>query len=151
MWLKTSTIIKLLLKAAIYLCLITIVYFYQILEVVDKYKENLTNIAISEEKMEKGIKPPFMTLCIGPRAKQEVFNKYNLDKVALNEPNYNQKKILAALNKTIEEFFMEATFKLNEDFRLFMIWWDYGTEGWNRTQKQIYLGDANTQKVRKRK
>ena len=69
----------------------------------------------------------------------------------IKPPNYNQKKILATLNKTIEEFFMEATFKLNEDFRLFMIWWDYGTEGWNRTQKQIYLGDANTQKVRKRK
>jgi hypothetical protein len=151
MWLKTSTIIKLLLKAAIYLCLITIVYFYQILEVVDKYKENLTNIAISEEKMEKGIKPPFMTLCIGPRAKEEVFDKYNLDKAALNEPNYNQKKILATLNKTIEEFFMEATFKLNEDFRLFMIWWDYGTEGWNRIQKQIFIGDTNTQKVCKRK
>ena len=147
MWFKTSTAIKFLLKATIYLCLIVIVYFYQILEVLNKYKENLTNIAISDETIENGIKPPFLTLCIGPRAKQEVFDNYNLDKAALNEPNYNQKKILTTLNKTIEEFFMEATFKLNEDFRLFMIWWEYGTEGWNRIQKQIFLGDANTQKV----
>ena len=92
-------------------------------------------------------KKVFSFICIGPRAKQDVFDKYNLDKAALNEPNYNQKKILATLNKTIEEFFMEATFKLNEDFRLFMIWWDYGTEGWKRIQKQISLGDDNTQKV----
>ena len=151
MWPKTSTTIKLLLKAAIYLCLIIIVYFYQILEVVDKYKENLTNIAISEEKMEKGVKPPFMTLCIGPRAKQEVFDKYNLNKAALSEPNYDQMKILATLNKTLEEFFIEATFKLNVDFRLFIIWWSYGSQGWKRLQKQISLGDANTQKVCKRK
>ena len=150
MWLKTSTTIKLLLKAALYLCLIIIVYFYQILEVVDKYKENLTNIAISEEKMENGAKPPFMTLCIGPRAKQEVFDKYNLNKAALSEPSYSQIKILATLNKTLEEFFIEATYKLNEDFRLFIIWWDYGSQGWKRLQKQISLGDANTQKVCKR-
>ena len=151
MWPKTSTTIKLLLKAAIYLCLIIIVYFYQILEVVDKYKENLTNIAISEEKMEKGVKPPFMTLCIGPRAKQEVFDKYNLNKAALSEPNYDQMKILATLNKTLEEFFIEATYKLNVDFRLFIIWWVYGSQGWKRLQKQISIGDANTQKVCKRK
>ena len=150
MWFKTLTAVKASLKATIYLCLIVIVYFYQILEVLNKYKENLTNIAISDE-IENGIKPPFLTLCIGPRAKQEVFDKYNLDKAALNEPNYDQKKVLTTLNKTIEDFFMEATFKLNKDFRLFVIWWDYGIDGWQRIQKQLWLGDANTQKVSKKK
>ena len=42
--------------------------------------------------MENGIKPPFMTLCVGPQAKQEVLDKYNMDKMALNEPNPTQKK-----------------------------------------------------------
>ena len=149
MWFKTSFIIKFLIKAAIYLCLVAIVYFYQIIDVLNKYKENLTNIAISEEIMGNGIKPPFLTLCIGPRAKQEVLDKYNLNIAALNEPDSFQQNILTKFNKTLEEFFMEATFKLNEDFKLFMIWWDYGTEGWSRIQKQISLGDANTQKVRK--
>ena len=149
MWFKTSFIIKFLIKAAIYLCLVAIVYFYQIIDVLNKYKENLTNIAISEEIMGNGIKPPFVTLCIGPRAKQEVLDKYNLNIAALNEPDSFQQNILTKFNKTLEEFFMEATFKLNEDFKLFMIWWDYGTEGWSRIQKQISLGDANTQKVRK--
>ena len=147
MWFKTSFIIKFLIKAAIYLCLVAIVYFYQIIDVLNKYNENLTNIAISEKIMENGIKPPFLTLCIGPRAKQEVLDKYNLNIAALNEPDSFQQNILTKFNKTLEDFFMEATFKLNEDFKLFMIWWDYGTEGWSKIQKKILLGDANTQKV----
>ena len=118
MWFKTSFIIKFLLKAAIYLGLIAVVYFYQIIEVQNKYAEKLTNIAISEKVMENGIKPPFMTLCIGPLAKQEVLNKYNLNKAALNEPNSSQKNILNTLNKTLEEFFMEATYKLDKDLNV---------------------------------
>ena len=58
MWFEKSFITKFLLKAAIYMSLIVIVYFYQILEVVNKYKENLTNIAHSEKIMKNGIKPP---------------------------------------------------------------------------------------------
>ena len=151
MWFKTSFIIKFLLKAAIYLGLIAVVYFYQIIEVQNKYAEKLTNIANSEKVMENGIKPPFMTLCIGPLAKQEVLNKYNLNKAALNEPNSSQKNILNTLNKTLEEFFIEATYKLDKDFKLYIIWWYYGSEGWERLKKQISLGDLNTQKVRKNK
>ena len=78
MWFKTSASIKFMVKAAIYLCLIVIVYFYQIVEVINKFNEKLTNIAISDEKMEHGIKPPFMTLCSGPRAKQEVLDKHKM-------------------------------------------------------------------------
>ena len=150
MWFKTSSSIKFMLKAAIYLCLIVIVYFYQILEVVNKYKEKLTNIAISDEKMEYGIKPPFMTLCSGPRAKQNVFDKYKMSRATLNEPNSTQKNELKRLNKTLENLFMEATFKLDEDFRLFIIWWDYGSEGWTWNKKQLSLGNINTQRVCKR-
>ena len=151
MWFQTSTATKFLLKTGIYLCLIVIVYFYQILEVVNKYKEKLTNIAISDEKMEHGIKPPFMTLCSGPRAKQDVFDKYKMSRATLNEPNSTQKNELKRLNKTLENLFIEATFKLDEDFRLFIIWWDYGSEGWTWNKKQLSLGNINTQRVCKRK
>ena len=147
MWFKTSFIIKFLLKAAIYLCLVAIVYFYQIIDVFNKYKENLTNIAISEEIMGNGIKPPFLTLCIGPRAKQEVLDKYNLNSAALNELDSFQQNILAKFNKTLEEFFIEATFKLNLDFKLYMILWVYDDEGWKRNEKQLLEGDDNTLKV----
>ena len=151
MWFKPTFILKFMLKAAIYVGLIAVVYVYQIIEVQNKYAEKLTNIANSEKLMENGIKPPFMTLCIGPLANQEVLDKYNLNKAALNEPNSAQKKILKTLNKTLETFFMEATYKLDKDFKLYMIWWHYGSEGWERLKKQISLGDLNTQKVRKRK
>ena len=114
------------------MCLIVFVYFYQINDVLHTYAENLTNIANSEMISENGIKPPFITLCIGPRAKQEVLDKYKMTKGALDEPNSSQKTILTKLNKTYEDFFMEATFKLNVDFKLYMIWWVYDDEGWKK-------------------
>ena len=97
--------------------------------------------------MGNGIKPPFLTLCIGPRAKQEVLNKYNLNSAALNELDSFQQNILAKFNKTLEEFFIEATFKLNLDFKLYMILWVYDDEGWKRNEKQLLEGDDNTLKV----
>ena len=151
MWFKTSSTIKFLLKAAIYLGLIAILYFYQILEVQNKYAEKLTNIANSEKIMKDGIKPPFMTLCISPLAKEKVLDKYNMDQAALNEPNPTQKNTLSKLNKTLEDFFVEATFKLNLDFWLYMIWWEYDVEGWKMHKKQLSVGDINTQTVCRRK
>ena len=151
MRIKTSSIIKFLLKAVIYLGLIAVVYFYQIIDVQKKYAEKLTNIANSEKIMENGIKPPFMTLCVGPQAKQEVLDKYNMDKMALNEPNPTQKNTLMKLNKTFEDFFLEATFKLEVDFDVFMIWWEYNIEGWKKNKKHLSVGDKNTQKVCKLK
>ena len=135
------------MKAGIYMCLIVFVYFYQINDVLHTYAENLTNIANSEMISENGIKPPFITLCIGPRAKQEVLDKYKMNNGALDEPNASQKTVLTKLNKSYEDFFMEATFKLNVDFKLYMIWWEYDDEGWKKLKKQLTLGDANLQKV----
>ena len=148
---KTSSIIKFLLKAVMYSGLVAIIYFYQIIEVQNKYAEKLTNIANSEKIKENGIKPPIITLCISPKAKQEVLDKYNMDKAVLNEPNPTQKNTLVKLNKTLEDFFLEATFKLNVDFWLHMIWWEYNVEGWKEVKKKLTVGDINTQKVCKRK
>ena len=58
MWFKKSFIIKFFVKAAIYLGLIAVIYFYQIIEVQNKYAKKLTNIAMSEKLMKDGIKPP---------------------------------------------------------------------------------------------
>ena len=88
-----------------------------------------------------------MTSCVGPQAKQEVLDKYNMDKMALNEPSSIERNTLIKLNKTLEDFFLEATFKLNVDFWLYMIWWDYNIEGWKRHEKQLSVGNDNTQKV----
>ena len=147
MWFKKLFIIKFLLKAGIYLCLIALVYFYEIVEILNKYEENLTNIANSENVLDNGIKPPFMTLCIGPRAKQEVLDKYKISKAALNEPSSIEKNTLIKLNKTLEDFYIEATYTINVDYELYITWWNYDSEGWKRHEKRLSVGNNNTQKV----
>jgi hypothetical protein len=127
---RTSTIVMLMLKSFIYFSLATVFYIYNLTEVLHKYEEGNTNIANSEEKIENGIRPPFMTLCSGPRAKQSVLNKYNVTVATLNEPNPHDIEMLTKMNKTVEELFIEATFKLNVDFQLHMTWWLYNNNGW---------------------
>ena len=63
----TSCALRFILKTFVYVSLLTFSYFYQITEVLQKYEEDLTNIAISEETIHSGVKPPFMTLCFVPR------------------------------------------------------------------------------------
>ena len=70
-----------------------------------------------------------------------------MNTAALNEPDSLQQNILAKFNKTLEEFFTETTFKLNVDFKLYMILWSYDDEGWKRNEKQLLEGDNNTLKV----
>ena len=137
---KTNNVLRFLLKFVAYVCLISFFYYYQITEVLNKYQGDYTNVAISEETFEDGIKPPFITLCMNPRAKQTVLDKYNLSIGALNEPNRIEKEILKKLNKTIEEFFLEATFKLVVDFNISMFWWFYNNEGWTQKELKISLG-----------
>ena len=66
---------------------------------------------------------------------------------SLNEPNAEERNMLAKLNKTIEELLMESTFKLNIDFKIVMIWWDYNDEGWQKFNTTLSVGDQNFQKV----
>ena len=73
--------------------------------------------------------------------------KFGLKVSALSDQDANDKKTLAKLNKTLEDFFMEATFELNVDFRLHMIWWIYGDEGWYWLKKQLFVGRKNFQMV----
>ena len=144
---RTSTIVKFMLKSLIYFSLATVFYIYNLTEVLHKYEEGNTNIANSEEKIETGIRPPFMTLCLGPRAKQSVLNKYNVTVATLNEPNPHDIEMLTKMNKTVEELFIEATFKLNVDFQLHMTWWLYNNNGWVKHNRQLFEGNKNLQEV----
>ena len=147
MFLRTSTIVKLTLKSLIYFSLATVFYIYNLTEVLHKYEEGNTNIANSEEKIETGIKPPFMTLCSGPRAKQSILDKYNVTVATLNEPNPHDIKMLNKWNKTVEELFIESTFKLNVEFQLHMTWWLYNNNGWVKHNCRLLEGNKNVQKV----
>ena len=118
------------IKSIIFLSLTAFVYFTNFTEVLRKYEEGYTNIATSHEIMGNGMKPPFITICMLPRAKQSILDKYNVTIATLNEPNTNDKNTLTKLNKTVKDLFMEATFRLNIDFKLHMIWWTYDENGW---------------------
>ena len=62
---------------------------------------------------------------------------------SLNEPNPDEAIILANLNKTLEEFFREVTFKLNVDYFLNISLWFYEEFGWKSYEKEILEGNNN--------
>jgi hypothetical protein len=75
-----------------------------------------------------------------------VDNSKNLNSV-LNEPNPHDIKMLNKWNKTVEELFIESTFKLNVEFQLHMTWWLYNNNGWVKHNCRLLEGNKNVQKV----
>ena len=74
-------------------------------------------------------------------------NKYNISVEALNEPNPFEIKILESFNKTVEDLYREATFKLNRDFFMYVTWWIYDNKGWQEYKIQCFEGNENFIKV----
>ena len=77
---------------------------------------------------------------MGPIAKASVLQKYNMSFRALDEPNVKEKDTLRNLNKTINDLFLEATYKLGEDFFLNVTSNQYGNEGEVLIRKELHLG-----------
>ena len=94
--------ILLLLKTAIFIGLSAVFYVFYFTTVAQKYAEGHTTVVVSQERMGNRKNFPFLTLCMTPCAKKSVLENNNVSLNALNEPNYEEKKILAKLNKTIE-------------------------------------------------
>ena len=96
-----------------------------------------------EEKKPKHFAPK----CMSPHAKESLLKHQNISLGALSEPNINEKNILAGLNITIEQFFRKYTFKLNEDYYLYISFWSYEKEGWKENKTKLHLGQDNKIKV----
>ena len=60
---------------------------------------------------------------------------------ALNEPSLGEQQILRNLNKTIQEFYREATFELNRDFKLYISYDSYDENGCKSYQTELNLGE----------
>ena len=128
------------IKSGIFLSLFVVFYVYYFSEVLKKYTEENSYISQTEKIAEK-IKPPVLTLCLaGPKAKQSVMNKYNISVEALNEPNLMEQTILKNLNRTVEDFFREATFELDRDFKLFISDRFYDDDGFKNYKVELNLG-----------
>ena len=140
MYCKTSLILF-FFKAAIFSSLAFVLYEVYFTEIVQKYAKGYTYLHTSQETMDTKIKPPFLTLCMTPRAKMPILEKYNMSLGSLNEPNLDETLTLTNFNKTIEELFREATFKLHIDYSLNISLWFYEEDGWKSYEKEILEGN----------
>ena len=146
MHLKLS-LIKFLIKSSIFIALSVVFYVFYFTDVINKYVDGYTNMAVIKETLQNGMKPPYLTMCMSPHAKESLLKHQNLSVGALSEPNINEKKTLAGLNTTIKEFFRKYTFKLNEDYYLYISFWSYEKEGWKESKTELHLGQENKIKV----
>ena len=138
---RTSDIIVLALKIGLFLSLSIVFYVYYFQEVTKKYFDEATWVATTQQRLVEGVEPPFLTLCLaGPIAKTSVLKKYNMSVNPLNEPNLSEQKILKSLNKTVHDFYREAVFHLNHDFKLYMSFTSYGVEGLKYYKTELSLG-----------
>ena len=137
------SLVRFFLKSAAFLGLIGIFYVYYFTDVIQKYSHGFTNIIFTTERVKNGTKPPFLTMCMTPRAKLSILENYNLSLGALNEPNTFELKIMKNLNLTIEDLFREVTFQLNVDFYLHMVWWVYDENGWEEYRSKLFEGIDN--------
>ena len=136
---KTNKMIN-IFKSGIFLSLFVVFYVFYFSEVAKKYANRNTYLSETNERVER-IEPPVLTLCLaGPKAKQSVLKKYNISVKALNEPSLMEKMILKTLNKTVEEFFREATFELNRDFKLSISYESYDEDGAKDHKVKLNLG-----------
>ena len=103
---RKTSLVLFFFKATIFSSLAFAFYEVYFTEIVQKYAKEYTYLHVSQETMDTKIKPPFLTLCMTPRAKMSILEKYNMSLGSLNEPNPDEAIILANLNKTLEEFFL---------------------------------------------
>ena len=138
-----------LFKSAAFVTLSVLFYFMYFTEITQKYRDGYRNVIVYQETLDDGIDPPVLTMCMTPRTKNFILEKYKLSNAVLNEPNIEEKKILSSLNKTVEALFREVTYKLNTDFDLYIKLWFYEEEhGWRGYEEKILEGNENYIKVR---
>ena len=137
--------ILLVLKSLIFISLAVIFYISYFTDVVKKFSEGDTALVHSYENIEENERnPPFITICMAPRADTLILDGYKLSRGVLEEPNSNDKQILISLNKTIDALFREVTFKLDQDFYFSINLWFYEADfGWLNYSKKMKEGNDN--------
>ena len=137
--------ILLILKSMIFISLAAIFFIFYFTDVVNKFAKRDTILVHSQETIDENERnPPFITFCMIPKAKHSILDGYKFSRGVLNEPNFNDKKILISLNKTVETLFREATFKLDRDFYFSINLWFYEDEfGWTSYTSKMAEGNNN--------
>ena len=137
-----SSYSSLIIKTLIFICLAIIFYIFYFTDVIHKFAERDTTLILSHETVEENAAEPiFITFCMQPRAKRTILDGYKFSTGVLDEPNQNDVKILASLNKTIEALFREVTVKINIDFDLdIRLWYYEDANGWKNYTGKMHEG-----------
>ena len=77
MHLKLS-LIKFLIKSSIFIALSVVFYVFYFTDVINKYVDGYTNMAVIKETLQNGMKPPYLTTCMSPHAKESLLKHQNL-------------------------------------------------------------------------
>ena len=145
---KTSYFL-LFLKTLIFISLAVVFYIFYFTDVARKFAERHTTVIHSQENINENERnPPFIIFCMTPRAKNSMLERHNLSNGFLIGPNLNDQKVLISLNETAESLYREVTFKLNEDFNLYINLWFYEDDDvWHNYGGKMNEGSNNHIKV----
>ena len=102
---------------AVILFLVYYQFFFK--GVIDKYGEELTNMATMEEDFkedEVGMKAPALVICMKPAWKMEVLEKYNITPQFFMLRNGSFEHLNG--KKTMKDIISEVSFRINEDFKI---------------------------------
>ena len=115
------------LKITIIIISLTVFFKYFFIDIAKNYTEKLTGLAVEDkpfEEGENGFKIPAITICASPNRKPSVYEKYNISEsffsLTPSEKDKPPKIYEHILNKTLNELTDEATYKLGEDFDIYL-------------------------------
>ena len=109
-------VLRPVVKTLIFFTLLILFYQYFFLDVVHKYKADLTNFAIMEKDATEGIQAPVLTFCLP--YKSSVLKKYNITKRFFHSGILRIPEIYPTNIMSMNSLFMEASNVLNVDFEI---------------------------------
>ena len=113
--------LKRLLKILIIIISLLIFYHYFFKDVINKYFDQMTNIATEDKELHKdenGFQSPTFTICMQPQRRPSIYDKYNVTDAFFTAMMPGSYEHLIHTNKSLSDITAEASFKLGEDFDL---------------------------------
>lgn len=104
-------------KVLVFCILLVLFYLYFFQDVIKKFNEGLTNIAIMEKDATNGIQIPVVSFCLP--FKPSTLKKYNITEKFF----YNAREENFPEDISMNSLYMEASNVLNQDFELSVILW----------------------------
>ena len=109
-------------KVVIYITLLIFFYVFYMMDVINQYAKNKTNISKSNDDfIKKGLNIPALTICFKPPFKPSMLKLHNISSIFCMDANLvdeTNEYILKNANMTWNEFCSNISYKLGKDFTL---------------------------------